>query len=204
MSETLAEQILTDTSSQIQLNMMTLDDVPYVAWLEQLCFTSPWSEATYRHEIQANFRAFYYVMRPALSSDSVTLSSNFEPTQPRILAYGGFWLMGDEAHIVTIASHPEWRRRQLGELMLLLLLIEAHDMGARSVTLEVRPSNLPALALYQKQGFEEVGRRKRYYRDNDEDALLLTLFYLNDDEVFLPMLDDARQLAATIKLVPLA
>ena len=82
--------------------------------------------------------------------------------------------MADEAHISTIAVHPDWRGLGLGEWLLLALLEAGQVLGAETATLEVRPSNEPALALYQKYQFEEVGRRPRYYSDNDEDALIFT------------------------------
>jgi ribosomal-protein-alanine N-acetyltransferase len=90
------------------------------------------------------------------------------------LGYGGFWLMYDEAHISTLAVRAELRRQGLGELLLIGLLDEARRAGALCATLEVRVSNAAAQALYTKYGFEQAGRRKAYYTDNQEDALILT------------------------------
>jgi ribosomal-protein-alanine N-acetyltransferase len=109
-------------------------------------------------------------------------------------------VLGDEAHIVTIASHPKLRRRRLGELMLLHLIERARETGVTAVTLEVRASNRAAQELYHKWGFEQVGLRKRYYRDNNEDALLLTLFDVGSDEIWLPMAHVLEQLPASIDL----
>jgi ribosomal-protein-alanine N-acetyltransferase len=80
----------------------------------------------------------------------------------------------DEAHICTIAVHPERRREGLGELLLLALLDQGLERGARQATLEVRVSNLAAQGLYQKYGFEIVSVRKRYYSDSGEDAYIMT------------------------------
>jgi ribosomal-protein-alanine N-acetyltransferase len=91
-----------------------------------------------------------------------------------IVGYGGFWLMIDEAHISTIAARPDWRRRGVGELLLVTMIDSAMEMGAGVVTLEVRVSNTGAQALYRKYGFEQVGLRKHYYSDNNEDALIMT------------------------------
>src|SRR6185503_1797491 len=91
-----------------------------------------------------------------------------------VIGLTGFWLMGDEAHISTIAIHPDWRGLGLGEWLLLTLIEVAQALDAQTATLEVRPSNHSALALYQKYKFEQVGRRPRYYSDNNEDALILT------------------------------
>ncbi len=90
-----------------------------------------------------------------------------------IVAYGGFWLLMDEAHIATIASHPDWRGCGLGQWLMLALLDAAMARGAVSSTLEVRAGNLPARRLYEKLGYEVTGVRKRYYRDG-EDGLIMT------------------------------
>ena len=145
---------------------MTLDDVPIVGELELLCFSAPWSPDTYRNELLHNRFSNYWVLRPAETRGSV----------PSILAYGGYWLMGDEVHIVTLATHPAYRRRGLSEHLLLQMIDRCRGEGARLVTLEVRASNRPAQQLYAKLGFVEVGVRRGYYQDNGEDALLMTLF----------------------------
>lgn len=146
---------------------MTLDDVPTVGELEVLCFPAPWSPDTYRNELLHNRFSNYWVLRPAPKD---------VPRCPPILAYGGYWLMGDEVHIVTIATHPAYRRRGLSEHLLVQMIRECHSQGARLVTLEVRVSNYAAQQLYAKLGFVEVGMRRAYYHDNGEDALLMTLF----------------------------
>lgn len=154
---------------------MTLDDVAYVGVLEPLCFPAPWSQDTYRHEISRNQNSSYWVLRPG--------SDEFGPEQsalPPILAYGGYWLLGDEAHIVTIATHPDYRRRGLAEHLLRLMIERAQAGGATDITLEVRMGNRAAQRMYDKLGFVKVGVRKEYYRDNREDALLMTLFLPRD------------------------
>ena len=145
---------------------MTLVDVPYVGELELQCFPAPWSTDTYRNELLHNQFSHYWVLRPQAD----------EGQMPPILAYGGYWLMGDEAHVVTIASHPHFRRQGLGEHLLMHMIQHARANGATMVTLEVRVSNQAARDLYVKWGFVEVGLRPRYYRDNNEDALLMTLY----------------------------
>lgn len=104
-----------------------------------------------------------------------------------------------EAHIATIATHPDWRGRGIGQRILLALLREAQRRQAQTVTLEVRVSNLPAQRLYQKYGFREVGRRKAYYQDNREDALLMTItdFALPDYQARLDALAAALAEPAT-------
>jgi ribosomal-protein-alanine N-acetyltransferase len=82
--------------------------------------------------------------------------------------------MVDEAHISTIAAHRDWRRRGIGELLLVVMIDHAAEIGASVVTLEVRVSNLPAQMLYRKYDFEVAGRRRHYYSDNNEDALIMS------------------------------
>ncbi len=132
-------------------------------------FPAPWSPDTYRNEILHNRFGHYWVLTPASGATA-------ESALPPIVAYGGYWLMGDEVHIVTIATHPRLRRRGLSERLLLLMIEECRQEGAALVTLEVRVSNTAAQQLYAKLGFVEVGRRRAYYHDNGEDALLMTLF----------------------------
>lgn len=146
---------------------MTLDDVQGVGELEVLCFSAPWSPDTYRNELLHNRFGNYWVLRPHPA---------IQNGHPPILAYGGYWLMGDEVHIVTIATHPRYRRRGLSEHILRQMVEECRRQGARLVTLEVRVSNQAAQQLYAKLGFVEVGQRRAYYHDNGEDALLMTLF----------------------------
>jgi ribosomal-protein-alanine N-acetyltransferase len=83
-------------------------------------------------------------------------------------------MMVDEAHISTIAVQPHWRRRGIGELLLVAMLDRAIELGAEIATLEVRVSNVTAQNLYRKYGFRKAGLRRRYYRDSDEDALIMS------------------------------
>lgn len=137
---------------------MTVDDLEAVQAIERASFTTPWPAYAYRQEIEANRLAQYLVA--AIGAD--------------IVAYGGIWLMVDEAHVTTFAVHPRYRRRRIGERLLLSLLDLALDRHAREATLEVRLSNLAARRLYEKYGFRPVGIRPRYYSDNGEDALIMT------------------------------
>lgn len=158
---------------------MTLEDLPWVEEIERASFSAPWSFETFRHELVANPRSFYWVVRPHPEPTS--------ETRPPILCYGGYWLMGEEVHIVILATHLQWRRCGLAEWLLLEMLAIVHELDAHEITLEVRAGNIAARQLYHKLGFEEVGLRKRYYRDNGEDAILLTLFNLHEWAVWQPL-----------------
>lgn len=99
----------------------------------------------------------------------------------RILGFVGLWFMVDEAHIVTIAVAAAERRRGLGEALLITAIDLAYRRSQEVLTLECRVSNTGAQALYEKYGFRRVGVRKRYYTDNNEDALIMTTFPIQDD-----------------------
>ena len=94
--------------------------------------------------------------------------------QGKIVGYGGFWTSGYQAHISTVAVAPQWRRRRLGLFLMLHMLDCAMALGMRTATLEVRVSNQAAQRLYEKCGFRPSGLLRGYYRDNGEDALLMT------------------------------
>jgi [ribosomal protein S18]-alanine N-acetyltransferase len=155
---------------------MTPDDLDAVIYLERQCFEDPWTRHMYLSDLTQNDMATYRVLRPPpRMGNSVTGTVEF----PAILGYGGFWLMVDEAHIATIASHPQWRGCGLGQWLLLALLEEAIARGASRSTLEVRVGNVAARALYAKVGYQVAGARRHYYR-NGEDGLIMTTPLLQD------------------------
>jgi [ribosomal protein S18]-alanine N-acetyltransferase len=154
---------------------MELADVPQVAEIDRLSFPLPWSTTSYRYELTENKAAHFIVAAASgLESKRGLLARLFQQSAARlIVGYAGYWLVVDEAHIGTIATHPHWRGKGIGELLLVSLLHDALDHGALDAKLEVRVGNEVAQNLYRKYGFEEVGRRKHYYRDNGEDAVLM-------------------------------
>ena len=142
----------------LRIAPMTFDDLPAVHAIERASFSVPWPDDAYRHELTTNRLASYVVAR----------------TDDAIVGFAGLWVMVDEAHVTTFAVDPRWRRRGVGERLLLTLLDIAVARKAREATLEVRLSNMPARRLYEKYGFRPVGIRPRYYSDNGEDALIMT------------------------------
>jgi len=167
---------------KLQIVPMRVGDLPAVHAIERASFDSPWPPDAYRSELETNRLAQYLVVR---AGDDIA-------------AYGGMWLMVDEAHVITFAVHPSWRRQRIGERLLLSMLDLAVDAGAREATLEVRLSNLPARRLYEKFGFRPVGLRPRYYSDNNEDALIMTTDQLRDP----PMLARLARLREAIDAAP--
>jgi ribosomal-protein-alanine N-acetyltransferase len=140
---------------------MTMDDLPIVLEIDRLSFPLPWSERTYRFELEENQAAVLFVAEAPDNGAS------------KVVGYIGLWFVVDEAHISTIAVHPNYRRHGLGEALLQHGLEYASENGAAMVTLEVRVSNQAALNLYDKYGFKVIGSRPRYYRDNNEDAYIM-------------------------------
>ena len=132
---------------RVRIEPMRIEDLVIVHAIERASFAAPWPANAYRSELETNRLAHYLVVR----------------ADEEIVGYGGMWLMVDEAHITTFAIHPAWRRRRIGERLLLAFLDLAIDRRAREATLEVRLSNLPARRLYEKYGFKPVGLRPRYY-----------------------------------------
>jgi ribosomal-protein-alanine N-acetyltransferase len=135
---------------------MTPADLNEIMPLERRSFKDPWTRHMYLSDINGNHLATYLVLR---SLPGVRAREASRDPVPSLLAYGGFWLLLDEAHIATIAAHPDWRGSGLGLWMLLELLDEAIRRGAALATLEVRVRNAPARRLYEKLGFEQVGDR---------------------------------------------
>lgn len=143
------------------LRYMTVADISQVLEIDRLSFALPWSQRSYEFEINDNPNGHMIVLAG--------------PDLDRIAGYGGMWMIDGEAHISTIATHPDLRGRNLGEALLAGMLSRAILDDAEYAVLEVRVSNVPAIALYEKYEFTIVGRRKGYYRDNNEDAYLMHL-----------------------------
>ncbi len=140
----------------VGIRAMTEEDLEEVLRIERLSFPQPWSREAYRREISQPFSVY------VVAEDG-----------EGVVGYAGMWVILDEAHLTTLAVDPEKRREGIGERLLAHMEEEARRRGATTMLLEVRPSNRPALALYEKKGFSLWGRRRRYYSDNQEDALLM-------------------------------
>jgi ribosomal-protein-alanine N-acetyltransferase len=151
----------------IVIEDMTTLDIDAVQVVERASFPVPWPANAFRHELTQNKNAHYIVAREG----------------DRIVGYAGLWLSLDEAHITTFAVLPDYRRRKIGERMLVALFDKSAKLGAEWMTLEVRASNLAAQKLYEKYGFRPAGIRRRYYSDNNEDAIIMWTDRLKDRSV---------------------
>ena len=140
----------------MEIRKMTDREVPQVAELEKLCFPLPWSEKSIAGELD-NPLALWLV---ATEGD-------------RLAGYVGSQTVMDETDMMNLAVAPQFRRQGVGETLVNALTASLKELGSRCLTLEVRDSNASARALYEKLGFLEIGRRKNYYRNPKEDALIL-------------------------------
>ncbi|MEW6723873.1 MAG: ribosomal protein S18-alanine N-acetyltransferase [Bacillota bacterium] len=143
--------------AELYFRPMALEDLDQIIEIERCSFPTPWSAQAFVRELTQNIYARYQV---AVSGEM-------------IVAYGGMWLILDESHVTNVAVHPEYRGRGYGEAMMRRLMEVARENGVERMTLEVRPSNLIARALYEKLGFVCRGRRSNYYSDTGEDALIM-------------------------------
>ena len=146
----------------VKIVPMTADHLEELEKLERICFSRPWSRKMLAEELENQCAAFL------VAEDSVS---------GRVLGYAGLMVVADEGYITNVAVFPEYRRQGIAAQILQVFVQFAEANRLAFLTLEVRPSNAAALALYQDFGFEEVGRRKNYYALPKEDALILTKYF---------------------------
>jgi ribosomal-protein-alanine N-acetyltransferase len=162
---------------------MTLADLPQVMNIDRLSFDVPWAERSYQYEIAESENSYMVVLefrrlRPVPRWQQwLNLTPVYER---RIAGYGGLWHIESEAHISTIAAHPQARGRGWGELLLAGMINRSITLHASEVMLEVRVSNSRAQNLYRKYNFTTVDVKKGYYRNNNEDAYIMRLRISND------------------------
>ena len=135
---------------------MNASHVSAVAELEKLCFSAPWSERSIASELTNEYSLWLVEERDGVA-----------------VAYVGSQSCPPEADVMNVAVAPAFRRQGIGEGLMIALMDALRDKGMESLTLEVRASNSPAIALYDRLGFTEVGRRPNYYTDPREDALIM-------------------------------
>lgn len=178
------------------------EDIPQAIQIDREAFPTQWPHPTYtslKHELRnrlAHYLVAYKQIQDNLGITTQNIGKSFwqrfsraklfapgayapsrtsaSASQDYIVGYAGFWTMLDEAHLTTIAVRDAYRRRGIGELLLISVIDLATQLNARIVTLEVRVSNKAAQALYERYNFKSTGIRRRYYSDNGEDALLMS------------------------------
>jgi ribosomal-protein-alanine N-acetyltransferase len=171
----------------LELHPLTAQDLDAAVALDQLCFGGLWTRAGYERELESPCSQMLVLeaglttkTAGLLNRSSVALTPNQSTNLPRtlpvetsIVGLGCLWSILEEAHITILAVHPDYRHQGFGQLLLYALLRDAKKRQLEWATLEVKPSNQAALSLYHKFGFNEAGRRRRYYKDTGEDALIL-------------------------------
>ena len=138
------------------IETMNIAHVAQIAELEKLCFSDPWSEKSVASELNNKLALWLTAMEGE-----------------RVAGYIGSQTVMDETDMMNVAVHPDFRRKGIAESLVNELVEQLKTRGSRCLTLEVRASNKPAITLYEKLGFSEIGRRKNYYRNPREDALIL-------------------------------
>ena len=151
-------------ASHIRLRSMRAADIRQVAALDHLSFADPWPQGSFEYELKANKYSLCLVAEDPAAAEG-----------GNIVGALVIWLIVDEAHIATIAVHPDYRHRGIGRRLLAEGLLQAAERGAVKSLLEVRSGNAEALHLYYGFGFKAVGLRPNYYQAEQEDALLLDL-----------------------------
>ncbi len=142
---------------QLQLSPMRDDDIAEVRAIELAVFPTPWPGSAYQRELNNNRAAHYFC-----------LHRNRE-----VVGYGGLWAVGEESHVTTIGVAAECQGQGYGRAIFAALVNRSYALRANFISLEVRPNNEPAIHLYETFGFKVIGRRRGYYTDNGEDALVM-------------------------------
>lgn len=154
---------MNSSEGQYSVRWMKLEDVEQVHQLDVISFSLPWPERSFRYELTENPSSRMWVVETAGATGN------------RVIGMLGLWLIVDEVHIGTLAIQPDYRRQGIARRLLITSLLAACKEGASKAYLEVRRGNLAAQALYTKFGFKITGIRPRYYSNNGEDALMMTL-----------------------------
>ena len=167
--------------TNIHISQMTTDDIEKVVEIEAEAYGEHhWSKSSFYDEMQNNL-AKYYVAKT---------------TDGELVAYAGTWHIIDEGHITTIAVKKSHMRKHIGEALIVKILEDCYTAGIKYLTLEVRVSNVPAIGLYNKYGFNSLGTRKGYYQDNNEDALIMwteNIFYDKFKTRFTELKENLKQ-----------
>lgn len=143
--------------AEFSIREMRSDDITAVMHVDEVCFSSPWSREIYEQEMEKNEFAYYFVMEES----------------GEVVGYAGLWIVEDDAQITNIALLPKYRGYKIGEKLFGFSMQFAMKQGASRLSLEVRESNIIAQKLYRKFGLVPGGVRKRYYPDNNEDAIVM-------------------------------
>ncbi|MFH1623966.1 MAG: ribosomal protein S18-alanine N-acetyltransferase [Pseudomonadota bacterium] len=149
-------------TTDLQIIEMEGEDIEEVLNIENRCFRSPWTRIAFEQELGLKWSKVFVAKKSPFG-------------EKRIVGYICLWLVTDEVHILNLATHPDFRRQEIATRLITSALEFSIRSGAKAATLEVRESNLCAISLYKKFGFEAKGVRPRYYSDNFEDGIVMWL-----------------------------
>ncbi|WP_324239197.1 ribosomal protein S18-alanine N-acetyltransferase [Okeania sp.] len=185
---------------------MSPEHISRVVELDQLCFGGLWNTQGYQREIESPNSDLLILMisqNTKTEKEEVTFKSSNCKSQityndKSIIGIGCLWAILEEAHITILGVHPKYQGLGFGQLLLYTLMRSAWERGLERATLEVAVSNTPALSLYHKFGFQDVGRRKGYYQKTGEDALVLWRGHLHEPDFEGTLSEWYRQVVARI------
>ncbi len=146
-----------EVGQRLSIQPMSEADLAEVQAIEREIFATPWPRSAYLRELASTQTARYIVLRQ----------------ETEIVGYGGLWKLQDEAHVTTIGVRRDLQHRGFGRVLFCALVELGYQLNAKWMTLEVRPSNVNAQLMYESFGFKVIGRRRGYYTDNGEDALVM-------------------------------
>lgn len=168
--------------SEITISPMSKEDVEAVVQIEAEAYGKHhWAKSSFYDEMSNNLAKYYVAKLPT----------------GELVGYAGTWHIIDEGHITTIAVKKEYLRNHIGEAIIQRIIDDCYKNNIKYLTLEVRVSNVPAIKLYEKYGFQSLGTRKGYYQDNNEDALIMwteNIFYDKFKAIYEKNLQDLNQL----------
>ena len=147
------------------IRRMTLEDIPEVVETEKQCFSQPWSEKSFQDSLTREDTIFLVCVEDDLAGKEEVMS--------RVTGYIGLYLSFEEASVTNVAVSPSFRKKGYGEALVTAAKEAVREAGAECIFLEVRQSNEPAISLYKKLGFEELGIRKKFYEHPVEDAIIM-------------------------------
>lgn len=180
---------LINSNKKFEIRKMYLSDIDEIYEMDAKCFGEKhWSREIFVKEL-SNTNALYLVAE----------EKNPKAIKKKLLGFIGVWMILDEMHIMTLGTEPEHRGQKIAEHLLLASLDSCLRSGVRTVTLEVRLSNIAAQKLYEKYGFQHQGIRKNYYNDDGESALILWTESIQEDKFLNLILENITKLAENLK-----
>ena len=168
--------------SEIIITTMTKDDIEDVTAIEEEAYGKHhWTKSSFYDELSNNLAKYY----------------SAKTSNGKLVGYAGTWHIIDEGHITTIAVKKDYQRHHIGEAIIYKILEDCYKSGIKYLTLEVRESNIPAIKLYEKYGFQSLGTRKGYYQDNNENALIMwteNIFYDKFKQKYMTNIENLKRI----------